>query len=402
MKIALYSPSWPPGNAPNGIVTYCDVMVSALRDLGHEVYVVCGQLNGDDNSPYVIPIDKKINHIHRKFINLWERCIPGYAGYKIGALAIKQAFFNLHQRENLDVIELEESFAWCGFLAKSLPIPVIVRLHGPHFLNGVIGKTKGLSKADNYRLKKEGEALNCVNYITSPCQNTYDLTKEKYNIHPIKSQVIHNPAGKILKKWQYSACNKDELLFIGRFDSHKGADLVLDGFALLAMDNPKISLVFVGPDKGIYDSAGECIYFQEYIQKYASTVVDRIIYLGKLPHADIEALRLKAAVTIMPSRFEVFPYTVLEAMAYGCPLVTTNVGGIPEIAIDKKNALVVEPTSQDIANAIQVLYNNPGYAADLGLKASETILAQFQGDFIAKQTVNFYGGVIHDFVKHNR
>jgi glycosyltransferase involved in cell wall biosynthesis len=397
MKIALYSPTWPPGNSPNGIVTYCEVMVRALRELGHEVYVVCKQLNSDDNSPYVIQVDGKFNYFQQKFFNLWESVVPGYYIYKVARLALKRTLFDLHRREHLDVIELEESFAWCGDIAKSLPIPVIVRLHGPYFLNGLIGKTQGLSKDDIYKLKIEDIALNCINYITSPSQNTYDLTKDKYNIHPRKSQVIHNPAGKTQKKWQYNACNKDELLFIGRFDSHKGADLVLDGFALLALNNPKLSLIFVGPDTGIYDGAGKCIYFQEYIQKYPSTVVDRIVYLGKLPHADIEALRLRAAITVMPSRFEVFGYAVLEAMAYGCPLVTTNVGGIPEIAIDNKNALVVEPTPQDIANAIQVLYNNPVYATDLGLKASETISAKFQEGFIAKQTVSFYEEVIRDF-----
>ena len=55
MKIAIYAPSWPPGSTPNGIVTYASHLVPALRRLGHEVYVLTGDVVGD-RDPYTVDL----------------------------------------------------------------------------------------------------------------------------------------------------------------------------------------------------------------------------------------------------------------------------------------------------------------------------------------------------------
>jgi hypothetical protein len=54
MKIALLVPSWPPGFASNGIVTYAAQLVPALRGLGHEVFVLTSHFMGERRDPYAV------------------------------------------------------------------------------------------------------------------------------------------------------------------------------------------------------------------------------------------------------------------------------------------------------------------------------------------------------------
>jgi len=73
MKIALYVPSWPPGNSPNGIVTYAAQLVPALRHLGHDVFVI----TPSDSSGHPQTIDL------RRFADpptIWQRAVAKLPG----------------------------------------------------------------------------------------------------------------------------------------------------------------------------------------------------------------------------------------------------------------------------------------------------------------------------------
>lgn len=97
-----------------------------------------------------------------------------------------------------------------------------------------------------------------------------------------------------------------------------------------------------------------------------------IFLLGKLPNAS-EHLR-DFDIFVLPSIKEGFPYTILEAMAAGLPIVATKVGGIPEILIDKKTGLIVAPKNpQALADAIMNLISNPESGSRMGRKAQEIV-----------------------------
>src|SRR5262245_1074097 len=134
MKIALYVPSWPPGSAPNGIVTYASHVVPALRRLGHKVFVLTPNRAAHDDDPHTIVL--------RHFSSaptLWDRVLwklaPETALFKAPSSAIASAISDLAAKHGLDVFEMEESFGWSHAISRLKLVPVVVRLHGPWFIN---------------------------------------------------------------------------------------------------------------------------------------------------------------------------------------------------------------------------------------------------------------------------
>jgi glycosyltransferase involved in cell wall biosynthesis len=84
-----------------------------------------------------------------------------------------------------------------------------------------------------------------------------------------------------------------------------------------------------------------------------------VTFAGRLGRDEMAALFRSADLCINASRVDNMPVSVLEAMASGVPVVTTNVGGIPYIAHDGDNALLVEPGDPEaMANAADRLLSD--------------------------------------------
>lgn len=87
---------------------------------------------------------------------------------------------------------------------------------------------------------------------------------------------------------------------------------------------------------------------------------------------------------------EGFPYTLLEAMAAGLPIVSTNIGGIPEMLSDGYGLMVEAKSEKNIAQAIQELINNPSRAILLGNNAAQRVAENFSMRQFLKKTLALY------------
>lgn len=130
------------------------------------------------------------------------------------------------------------------------------------------------------------------------------------------------------------------LLCVSNRKEHKNEFRLLDAFAKAKIDDG-IRLVFTG-------NAETNVVRRIDRHKLA----DRIVFLGVVPEAKLPSLYRGAHALVFPSLYEGFGLPVLEAMASGTPVVTSNVTAMPEIAGEA--ALLVDPTCVDgIADAIQ-------------------------------------------------
>ena len=400
MKIALLVPSWPPGFSANGIVTYASQLVPALRRLGHEVFVLTACKATGDDDPYTIDL--------RGFASppsLWDRAMFRLAldgaTFKAASSAIAAAIIDLSAKHHIDVFEMEESFGWSFEISRPKLLPVIVRLHGPWFLTGKFADPSEVIVFGARREKQEGKGLRHADFVTSPSAKLLQMVGEHYGRSLRSSRVTPNPldAAAEAETWNAQTCRKESLLFIGRFDKLKGGAYVLRSFAELAPRYPKLTLTFVGPDIGIEEAGGKRYKFEEFVRAVVPEACrSRIHFRGQINRSDVMALRSKHFITVVASQQEIMPYSVLEAMSLGCPVIATDVGGIPELIEDERNGLLVPPRDVGAMTAACLkLLDNHEVAAQLGRQAWRDCGDRHAPVSIARQTVAVYEEAIDLF-----
>ena len=109
-------------------------------------------------------------------------------------------------------------------------------------------------------------------------------------------------------------------------------------------------------------------------------IVDQIQYFGYLPEADIGAFYAGAEALVMPTFHGPTNIPVLEAWAYGCPVITSNMRGIREQAGD--GAALVDPKSEtEIAEAIRKIWTDENYSLGLAEKGRHRLASYTPEDF---------------------
>ena len=147
-----------------------------------------------------------------------------------------------------------------------------------------------------------------------------------------------------------------QLLYAGSFSPAKGLFELVEAFVLLNESEYNYHLNFVGWE----DNTTKPVE-RELTQYLMNNNMDgKFTFHGKKTVGeDLYTMYRIADIYILPSYHEGFPRTIWEAMANGTPVVTTKVGGIPEVLTDRKNAILINPKNiNEIVNAIVLLKSN--------------------------------------------
>jgi glycosyltransferase involved in cell wall biosynthesis len=153
---------------------------------------------------------------------------------------------------------------------------------------------------------------------------------------------------------------KPNLVWLRAFDDVYNPSLAVRVVALLAQDFPSIQLVMMGPDKG--DRSLESM--KDLALKLG--VLDRVTCTGKVAKDEIPHRLHQGDVFLNTTRVDNTPVSVLEAMACGLCVISTNVGGIPYLLQDEHDALLVPADDPArMAKAVQRLLTENGLAERL-------------------------------------
>lgn len=96
-------------------------------------------------------------------------------------------------------------------------------------------------------------------------------------------------------------------------------------------------------------------------------------------------------VFVLPSMFESFPFTVVEAMMAGRPVVASDVGGVSEAVLHEKTGLMVKPGDVDeLGAAVRTLLESPELRMRMGQQARSIALAKFSDDIMVRKTLELY------------
>jgi glycosyltransferase involved in cell wall biosynthesis len=191
-------------------------------------------------------------------------------------------------------------------------------------------------------------------------------------------RVIHNGVSKSEFEPVAPAPNATDLLFIGELRPVKGIDILIDAIARLHAGGRPVTATLIGsgPDAEALKAQVQQLSLRHAIRFTPAMPARKALALGN--------------IVVIPSRAESLPYVVLEAAAAGKPLITTKVGGIPEIYGPLSSALVEAGNTEALATAIAQALDNPAKAAMLAADLRQRVASSFSVDVMVDGVISAY------------
>jgi mannosylfructose-phosphate synthase len=179
------------------------------------------------------------------------------------------------------------------------------------------------------------------------------------------------------------------ILTLGRLDATKGLDDLLRAYEIVSRSSPA-QLVIGGGSISPRPNETE-------MRKSLLHLVDtlrlggRVTFVGYIPDSHLATYYRNARLFVLPSKYEPFGMTVLEAMACGTPVVATRRGGLGHELTDRADSLLVDPSDPAaLSSAILEILNDDSLARRLRTAGLKLVEERYSWRNIARQTLSFY------------
>lgn len=208
---------------------------------------------------------------------------------------------------------------------------------------------------------------------------------EAYPERHFNMQVLYNPCPNVSRDFSKK---KNHILFAGTLSDRKGYNRLLQAFAKIAHEFPDWKIVFAG--NGEIEKAKE-------LQKKLDIPESQTEYLGWVSGKEKEKAFHEASVYCLPSWGEGFPMGVLDAWAYGIPVITTPVGGMVDIIDNVENGLIYDIYDIDkLSDCLSMLMKSPELRDKIVKRADELVYGEFNIVNITKQLDRIYSSLCQD------
>lgn len=210
------------------------------------------------------------------------------------------------------------------------------------------------------------------------------VPKEKMSVVPLGVSPAYRPITdeQVLRKvcGRYSLVPHEYLLYVGVLEPRKNVPRLLHAYALLRRSGVRHPLVLVGRRGWKYDDVFRTLE--------ALGLGNDVVFTDHVPEGDLPALYCGARVFVYPSMYEGFGLPVLEAMACGVPVVTSDTSSMPEVLGDA--GVLIDPHDHEaIAAGIRRVLDDGGLEETLRARGPVRA-AFFSWERTAVETVRVY------------
>jgi len=172
--------------------------------------------------------------------------------------------------------------------------------------------------------------------------------------------------------------NKPFLFYVGNAYPHKNLEGLIKVYIEIYKSNPNLALILVGKED----------YFYKRLKDFANKLNIKVIFPGYVPDNQLGILYRQALAYVFPSFYEGFGLPALEAMAYGCPVVSSNQASMPEILGNA--AIYFNPYNEkEMANQIKKIIEDDNLRQTLIKKGLEQV-KKYSWQECAKETLAIY------------
>ena len=286
------------------------------------------------------------------------------------------------QRHNYSVAQVDvysgRAFVWAELVCWALRMakkPYVLTLHG--------GNLPMFAQGSGKRVQR---LLQCSSAVTTPSVYLFE------QMCPYRQGLVLIPNPLDLAKYPFKHREHPtpNLVWLRAFHDIYNPSLAVRVVAHLAKDFPTVRLVMIGPNKG--DGSRESM--MDLALKLG--VVERVICPGQVLKDEIPHWLHQGDIFLNTPRVDNTPVSVLEAMACGLCIISTNVGGIPYMLEDEHDALLVPADDHEaMAKAVQRLLTEDGLAERLSGNARRKV-EQFDWSNILPRWERLLTGVAAD------
>ncbi|SHM00185.1 Glycosyltransferase involved in cell wall bisynthesis [Nitrosospira sp. Nsp11] len=257
----------------------------------------------------------------------------------------------------------KSTFAFTAFLFR---VPYVLHMHGAEFEKFVRGECGPLRRGIVRALLR-----NAATVIALSESWALKLRELAPGAHV---EVVYNSVSLPPKPKTFGHNDvKNGILFLGQIGMRKGAFDLIRAFAVVS-GGVKLAL---GGD-------GDVKKASELARRLG--ISERIQMLGWVTGENKEAVLSRASIFVLPSYNEGLPMSVLEAMAWGLPVITTPVGGIPEVVRQGEEGVIVQPGDIDgLTAALRQLLDDEPLRQRLGANGRRRIQHLFSDEVVFPQ-----------------
>jgi glycosyltransferase involved in cell wall biosynthesis len=279
-------------------------------------------------------------------------------------------------------------------LKHVLRIPLVATIHATE-----IGRRNGLHtdyermihQTENWLVHEAWKTVCCSQYMSSQVQWAYRLSADSIVTIPngVNTDAFEENFDKAGFRSKFASLDEKIVLFVGRLVYEKGVQTLINAMPkVLAKVNAKF--VIVG-DGGMKD------FLMGQVRNMR--LAHKIFFTGFLEERSLEFLYRCADVCTVPSLYEPFGITALEAMAARTPVVVSDTGGLAEIVEHDRTGVKVYPDNSDsLAWGITKVLLDSGYAEWIKSNAYKKILDVYNWRGIAAKTKALYERIYDEYM----
>jgi D-inositol-3-phosphate glycosyltransferase len=277
-------------------------------------------------------------------------------------------------------------------LQKQWGVPHIAMFH-------TLGKLKKMfNVAGNDPLARpeiEEEVIYSADRIIASTLREKIYLQQLYGADPGKISVIPcgvNPG--IFRPYNKQDCRRElgldpaenVILFVGRLEPLKGIDRLLKGYALIKESVPA-RIIILGGD----ESNNE---YKSSLESLAGElgIGNRVNFTGSIPQADLPRYYSAADITIVPSYYESFCLVILESLACGTPVITSDIGAAKQIINNPQIGVVLDHNTPEAIAASIMTYIGTERRTEQG--PARKAIAEYDWSRICRQLLGEYGCLI--------
>lgn len=361
----LFICSWYPNREHSTIGNFVQRHALALGKY-HDVTVVYATESNENH------VDRIENEGIIENLIYFTKTLPGLSYQK----KLKSFLKKIQQKEKFDIAHIH--VAYPAILAvNSLNIPYVITEHfsGYHKVSGY--NWGSIKKRLTLKALNNAQAILPVSDHLGKAIKEFGVKNEFFKVSNVVDTSVFYPTQKKPETFTFLHVSSLE-------ERSKNISGLLEGFQKL--DEYGFDFVLKIGGDGDLEELNEKI-------KSAGLAASNIEVFGESSGEEVAKMMRDSHSLVMFSHFENQPCTILEALCCGLPVVSSNVGGIPE-EIDSKNGILVDPSSlSDFVQALKSMIQN--YGNYDGPNISKTAIAKYSNDSVAHQISAIYSSVLN-------